>query len=91
MSVIFDPTLKEFNNEPLTGYYKYDDEGSQAQKVVVIKNGILKNFLMGNTPVPGYPESNGHGRAQSGFSTISRQSNLIVTTNKPYSEQEKDC
>ncbi len=88
MSVIFDPTLKEFNGEPLAGHYVYDDEGPRAKVVKVIENGLLKDFLMSKTPVPGFPESNGHGRAQTGLSPISRQSNLLVETNKPYTEDE---
>jgi len=97
MSVIFDPTVREFEDQMLAGYYTYDDEGSRAKKVTVIENGILKNFLMSNTPVPGLEKSNGHGRAESGLSPISRQSNLFVTTSKPYNEEElrkmliKDC
>ena len=88
MNVVFNPLLKELNGVPLNGYYQYDDEGSPAEKVTVIQNGILKDFLMGNTPVPGYKSSNGHGRAQPGLSAVSRQSNLLVSTTKPYSEED---
>ena len=44
ISVIDDPTLSKWEEQPLNGYYLYDDEGSKAQKVTVIENGVLKNF-----------------------------------------------
>ena len=39
ISVIDDPTLSKWEEQPLNGYYLYDDEGSKAQKVTVIENG----------------------------------------------------
>jgi hypothetical protein len=41
---------------------------------------------MSRTPIEGFSNSNGHGRAQAGYQPVSRQSNLIVETSKPYSE-----
>ena len=38
ISVIDDPTLSKWEEQPLNGYL-YDDEGSKAQKVTVIENG----------------------------------------------------
>ena len=82
MSVYDDPTLTNHNNTDLLGHYKYDDEGVLGQRVSVVKNGILENFLMGRSPVEGFPHSNGHGRAQPGKLPEARQSNLVVVADK---------
>lgn len=82
MNIVFDPTLKELNNTPIAGFYVYDDEGVRAQRVEVVKNGIFSNFLMSRTPIEGFPKSNGHGRKSSGYTTVTRQSNLIVQSTK---------
>ncbi len=83
LSVIFDPTVKEYNGIPLNGSYEFDDEGVKAQRVTLVDKGILKTFLMSRSPIAGFPQSNGHGRRQPGYEIVSRQSNLFVeSTNK---------
>ncbi len=88
INVTFDPLRKSIGGTDLKGFYRYDDEGVKAQKVNVVEKGILKRFLMSRTPIEGFLHSNGHGRAQAGIKTMSRQSNLIVTTDKPHSGEE---
>lgn len=88
MSVIFDPTIKEFHGFKLSGFYSFDDEGTKADKVVSIENGILKNFLMSRSPIENFPTSNGHARSQPGMEPVSRQSNLIVESRKMVSEEK---
>jgi predicted Zn-dependent protease len=88
LSVTFDPTLKYYHTTPLTGNYQFDDEGIRGQKIEVVKNGILKNFLMSRTPIESFPHSNGHGRAQIGAAPISRQSNLLVESAQKFSQEE---
>jgi len=80
-SVYMDPTSRNYHGQDLNGYYKYDDQGVQSERVTVVKDGILKNFLMTRTPLDGFPVSNGHARASGGMDVASRQSNLIVETN----------
>jgi predicted Zn-dependent protease len=82
LSVTDDPTLRTLGGTELSGFYRYDDEGSPASRVEVVKDGILKNFLMGRLPVKNFSTSNGHGRAQSGLMPVGRQGNLIVTSSK---------
>jgi TldD protein len=83
LSVIFDPTIKEFEGKPLNGSYEFDDEGVKAQRLTLVDKGILKTFLMSRSPIAGFPQSNGHGRRQPGYEVVSRQSNLFVeSTNK---------
>ncbi|MFH1320569.1 MAG: TldD/PmbA family protein [Bacteroidota bacterium] len=88
ISVIMDPTLENYNGKDLNGYYKYDDQGIKGTKVNVVENGVLKKFLMSRCPIENFPNSNGHGRAEPGRQTVSRQSNLIVETTKPLSMEE---
>jgi predicted Zn-dependent protease len=88
LSVIMDPTMQNYNGQDLNGYYKYDDQGVKSEEVDIVKNGTLKGFLMSRRPIEGFPKSNGHGRAQAGMEPVTRQSNLIVTTDKPYTFDE---
>jgi TldD protein len=78
IDVVFDPTLKQRGNTDLVGYFKFDDEGVPGQKVVAVENGIFKSFLMSRSPIEGFTNSNGHGRRQPGYRSVSRQSNLMV-------------
>jgi TldD protein len=78
MSILFDPTIREYRGLPLSGAFNFDDEGTKSEKVVSIQDGILKDFLMSRTPVDRFPKSNGHARSQPGVKPVSRQSNLIV-------------
>ena len=87
-NVYCNPTLKNYKGAALNGYYLYDDEGVRARRVDCVSNGILKSFLMSRVPLDGFPESNGHGRTTGGNDPVSRQSNLIVETSKPYTEQQ---
>jgi TldD protein len=88
LSVVDDPTMKELNGVRLAGTYEFDDEGVPAQRVEVIQNGILKNFLMSRMPVTNFIQSNGHGRREPGKMATGRQGNLIVISSK--TEPESD-
>jgi TldD protein len=59
-----------------------------AQRVEVIEDGVLKNFLMSRMPIKGFDQSNGHGRNQPGFMPTGRQGNLIVSSSKTVPESE---
>jgi predicted Zn-dependent protease len=88
MDIIFDPTRKELQGTKLAGYYEFDDEGVKAEKVEIVKNGIFQNFLMSRTPIEGFEHSNGHGRKSAGYSPVSRQSNLIVSSKETKTLEE---
>jgi len=88
LSVIDDPTQRSLNGMDLGGWYRYDDEGMPAERVEVIKDGILKNFLMSRMPVKGFAQSNGHGRAQAGLMATGRQGNLIVSSSHTAEDSE---
>jgi TldD protein len=87
LSVVFDPTLRHYGGTDLVGAYDFDDEGVKARRVNVVSDGVMQNFLMSRTPIDGFPASNGHGRAQPGFSPVARQSNLIVLNSRPVTHE----
>jgi TldD protein len=88
LSVTDDPTLRTLNGMDLGGWYEYDDEGMPASRVEVIKDGVLKNFLMSRLPITNFAKSNGHGRSQSGLMVTGRQGNLIVTSSHTTKDSE---
>ena len=88
LSVADDPTLAEYKGQPLSGHYLFDDEGSPAQRVQLVDDGVLKTFLMSRLPVASFATSNGHGRAETGKMPTGRQGNLIVTSTKAVSDAE---
>ena len=88
LSVADDPTVHELAGVKLAGSYDYDSEGSPAQRVEVIQNGVLKNFLMSRMPIKNFGVSNGHGRNQPGLMPTGRQGNLIVTSTQTVPEAQ---
>jgi TldD protein len=81
LSVIFDPTIDEFQGVPLNGSYQYDDEGVKAHRLTVVDKGILKTFLMSRSPIDGF-------RRAPGYEIVSRQSNLFVESTHQVSDAE---
>jgi hypothetical protein len=65
LSIIDDPTAKEGGGKALIGGYKIDDEGVAAQRVEVVKDGVLKTLLTSRTPSAKNQTSNGHARRAS--------------------------
>ncbi len=82
ISIYDDPTLKTYNGIDLRGYYRFDDEGSVAERVDVVENGILRNFLNTRSPIENFPKTNGHARRDYGREIVSRQGNLIIESSK---------
>lgn len=79
LSIYDDPTLARFEGKSLIAHYPFDDEGSRAQKAVLVENGVLKGFLTTRSPLSKQiHSSNGHARNSSDERPISRMANLIV-------------
>ncbi|HTP44301.1 MAG TPA: metallopeptidase TldD-related protein, partial [Candidatus Acidoferrum sp.] len=76
-SLVDDPTISEFQGQPLLGHYEIDDEGVKGQRVELVQNGILKNLLMSRRPGPEFEASNGHARSAMLSDTKPLASNLI--------------
>ncbi len=84
----FDPTLTSYAGQPLNGHYLYDDEGTKAQRVDCVKDGVLQQLLMSRSPVKGFAESNGHARGEIGKDPNPRQSNFIIEPTQMHTEAE---
>lgn len=79
-----DPTLKEMD-----GYYPFDDEGVKSQRVCLIENGILRNYLHSRSSAAFFrKKSNGHARSSNVLDPIARMSNLIVKSKNEVSLEE---
>jgi TldD protein len=80
LSITDDPTAKDGAGKALIGGYKIDDEGVAAQRVEVIKDGILKTLLTSRTPSAKNQTSNGHARRTAdGGAFHGSATNLFVT------------
>jgi predicted Zn-dependent protease len=88
LSVVDDPTLKEFQGKSLVGNYPVDSEGVKAQAVNVVENGMLTNYLVGRQPIRDFPASNGHGRAAPGGFPGPSLGVLLVKSSEAQSSEE---
>lgn len=85
VSIIDDPTLKEFSGKRLVGSYEFDAEGVAAAPVKVVEDGTLQSYLMSRQPIRDFPFSNGHGRASIGAPAFPNVGVMIVKTSEPAS------
>ncbi|MBT4334338.1 TldD/PmbA family protein [archaeon] len=84
VSVVDDPTLLG-----TYGFYLYDDEGVKARKKVLMKDGIINEFLHNRDTAAqmGY-KSNGSSRANNfSMEPIVRMSNTFITPGKQKEEE----
>ena len=88
LSVVDDPTLKDFRGKSLIGSYMFDSEGVKAQSVDVVENGILTNYLIGRQPLRDFPASNGHGRAAPGTAAGANLGVLLLKSAEPQSTDD---
>jgi len=88
LSVVDDPTMKEFDGRKLVGAYDVDSEGVTAQAVTVVNDGTLQNYLIGRQPIRDFPASNGHGRATAGTAAFPTIGTLIFKSSEPESAAE---
>ena len=88
LSISDNPSLSKWVDTDLNGYYRYDDEGSKAEDVSIVEDGVLKGFVMSRAPIEGFSQSNGHGRREPGESVVARQGNLIISASTTVSFEE---
>jgi len=88
LTVVDDPTLKDFQGKSLVGSYGVDSEGVKAQAVNAIENGMLANYLMGRVPIRDFSTSNGHGRAAPGSFPGPSLGVLLVKSSEEQSAEE---
>jgi hypothetical protein len=89
LTMIDDPTKQEINGKALIGGYRIDDEGVAAQRVEVIKDGVLKTLLTSRTPSEKNQTSNGHARRTAeGGAFHGSATNLFVSGRGAVSRKE---
>jgi len=88
VTVVDDPSAKDFQGRPLIGGYSVDDEGVNAQKVTAVDGGILRELLMSRRPGPDSLKSNGHGRSAFLNDAKPTMSNLFFNASETVSRDE---
>ncbi len=85
LTVIDDPTQLVVGRTSLNGAYVFDEQGVPAQRTVLVRDGVLKTYLLSRRPVRPFTRSNGHGRGQGGQPPQARMGNLIVRSTRQVS------
>jgi len=84
-----DPTARHFEDQPLFGWYEYDDEAVPARRVDLVIDGILKTQVTSRSPTRKIQTSTGHGRAsQLGADAEAAIANLFVSSKEGLTEEE---
>lgn len=83
LTVVDDPTKKEWHGDPLAGYYEVDEEGVAPKPLTVIEKGRFKMFLLTRQPIRGFEASNGRARMPGPFGARSASaSNIFVQSSE---------
>jgi predicted Zn-dependent protease len=88
LSVVDDPTMRDFEGKSLVGAYQVDDDGVKAQPVTLVDNGMLINYLVGRQPIRDFPASNGHDRAGAGTYPAPNLGVLLLKSKEAQSPEE---
>ncbi len=88
ITITDDPTLASVGSVPLNGAYAFDEQGVRARRTVLVRDGVLENYLLSRKPVKPFDRSNGHGRSQGARPPMARMANLVVESKKRVSEAE---
>lgn len=88
LTIVDEPTLERYNDQPLIGFYHVDDEGVRAQKVSLVEEGMLVGLLSTRRIRKEFPNSNGHARFGLYQEPRARISNLIVESSRHRSAQK---
>ena len=88
VSLLDDPSVKQFQGHDLLGSYDVDQEGVKAQRVELVNNGLLLNFLMSRRPGPDLDHTNGHGRSAYLGDQRPMASNLFFSSSEGISPDE---
>jgi predicted Zn-dependent protease len=83
LSVTDNPTLAEYNQKPLAGYCKVDEDGIPTRETRLVEKGILQTLLVTRDPVRGIEHSSGSRHAGQ-----AAPSNVFVTAENGVSEAE---
>jgi predicted Zn-dependent protease len=83
ITVVDDPSSKNFGKTKIVSSYAIDDDGLRAQKITLVDKGILKTFAMSRAPSHEIKQSNGHARGRAGIA-----SNLYIESDKKMKPSE---
>lgn len=80
-----DPSMERSKNgEYINGHYLFDEEGVKSQRVQLINNGILTNYLHSRGSAGFYGiHSNGHSRSNGTSDPVPRMGNIIIKSSNP--------
>jgi predicted Zn-dependent protease len=88
-SVVDDPRQTVCRGVKTIGSYRFDDEGSRAQRAVLVDHGMLVGFLSGRSPVTRHQHpGNGHARNEYHERPISRMAHLKIIAEGGVSHNE---
>ena len=88
ISIVDDPTLETREGMEMNGYYRYDDEGVPAQRVLLVDRGKLSGFLMTRRPTEDFKTTNGHARASGLQRPVARMGTLMLESTNLLSREE---
>jgi TldD protein len=88
VTLVDDPSAKDYKGAPLIGGYAIDEEGVPAEKVTIVEDGKLKNLLMSRRPGPDFENSNGHGRGSFLADPKPTMSNLFFSSSETVSKDD---
>jgi hypothetical protein len=88
VTLIDDPSAKDYKGTPLIGGYTTDQEGVPAEKVTIVADGKLKTLLMSRRPGQDSDKSNGHGRSFFLADPRPTMSNLFFTSSETFSKDD---
>jgi hypothetical protein len=77
ISIVDNPTLREFHGAALLGGYQVDEDGVKGQSTQLISTGILKTLLHSRALIPGTTASTGSHRGRGPM-----PSNLLLSSEK---------
>jgi predicted Zn-dependent protease len=83
LSVIDNPERSEFNNVPLEGSSKVDEDGVRTRATTLVDKGFLNTLLVTRNPIRGIEHSTGSRHAGQAM-----PSNLFVTTDNGLTRDE---
>jgi TldD protein len=88
VTLIDDPSAKDYKSTPLIGGYTTDQEGVPAEKVTIVADGKLQTLLMSRRPGQDSLKSNGHGRSFFLADPRPTMSNLFFTSSETVSKDD---
>jgi hypothetical protein len=86
MTVVDDPTVAQYQQKPVLGRRRVDDDGVPARRTLLVEKGVLKALLATRVPVDGIVNSTGSRRGGSAL-----PSNLVVTIQGGVSDAELEA